>query len=311
MNRNTMLGLSAILLWSLTVALARSVSERIGPLTAGACVYLTAGVLMLGHSFLKERSFRTLRELPRNYVFGCGAMFLVNTVATFFALGLASNHHQVVEIGLLNYLWPTLTILLSLVILGQKAGFGLIPGTLLAFWGIVQVLSLDTSISWSSFSENIMSNPPAYGLGVVAAVSWAFYSNLTRRWAGSSPSGAVSLFVLSSGAAFLFFRLFRPENDEWGLRVVLELAVLVGVTLGAYVFWDIAMRKGNVVLVAAFSYLTPFFSTVVSCLYLGLLPSFRLWMGCLLIIAGSFVSWRSVEQAPECADMVPERKGVS
>ncbi|MCX5735162.1 MAG: hypothetical protein NTW68_12655, partial [candidate division NC10 bacterium] len=41
-DRNTILGFCAILLWSVTVALARSISEQIGPLTAGAAVYLTA-----------------------------------------------------------------------------------------------------------------------------------------------------------------------------------------------------------------------------------------------------------------------------
>ena len=34
-------------------------------------------------------------------------------------------------------------------------------------------------------------NPVAYGLGLVAAVSWALYSNLTRRWGESGGGGAV------------------------------------------------------------------------------------------------------------------------
>ena len=47
-------------------------------------------------------------------------------------------------------------------------------------------------------------------------------------------------------------------------------------------------------LVASCSYLTPFFSTVVTCLYLRVQPGPTLWMGCGLIIAGSFLSWRSI-----------------
>jgi len=46
--------------------------------------------------------------------------------------------------------------------------------------------------------------------------------------------------------------------------------------------------------VASCSYLTPFFSTVVSSLYLGVWPGASLWLGCGLIIAGSLVSWRAV-----------------
>ena len=36
-------GLGAILLWSATFAVARSLSEQIGPLTAGAAAYLIGG----------------------------------------------------------------------------------------------------------------------------------------------------------------------------------------------------------------------------------------------------------------------------
>jgi len=54
------------------------------------------------------------------------------------------------------------------------------------------------------------------------------------------------------------------------------------------------MRRGNVVLVAALSYLTPFFSTLVSSFYLGVDPKNTIWIGCTLIILGSFLSWKSI-----------------
>jgi drug/metabolite transporter (DMT)-like permease len=159
------------------------------------------------------------------------------------------------------------------------------------------VLTQGTSISWSSSSRNVSSNPVAYGLGAFAAIAWALYSNLTRRWGEPNSSGAVLLFTLSTGMAFWLLRLFRPEQGEWGIRVVAEVAFLALATALAYVFWDIAMREGDVVLVASCSYLTPFLSTGVSCMYLRVWPSLSLWLGCLLIIAGSFLSWRSIHPA--------------
>jgi drug/metabolite transporter (DMT)-like permease len=107
----------------------------------------------------------------------------------------------------------------------------------------------------------------------------------------------VLVFVLTTGMAFWLFRLFHPEDGAWGIRVVAEIALLALATALAYVCWDIAMREGDVVLVASCSYLTPFFSTVVSCMYLRVWPSISLWLGCLFIIAGSFLSWRSIRQA--------------
>jgi drug/metabolite transporter (DMT)-like permease len=294
LDRPTLLGIAAILLWSATIALARSISERIGPATAGAAVYLTGGVFLVGDLLARGRSFGALRRLSRRYVLGCGTLFVLYTVGLFLGLGLAADRRQSIEVGLLNYLWPALTILFSLGLLGRRAGVGLIPGTLLALGGVFLVLTQGAAISWDSFARNLLSNPLAYGLGAFAAVTWALYSNLTRRWGSSDSTGAVLLFTLSTGVAFLLLRALRPEAGVWGIRVAAEVAVLALATATAYVFWDVAMREGDVVLVASCSYLTPFLSTVVSCLYLGVWPGLTLWLGCLLIIAGSILSWWSV-----------------
>ena len=215
---------------------------------------------------------------------------------------------------MLNYLWPALTILFSLVLLGQRARWSLIPGTLLALYGVVLVLTQGESGFWASFERNFMINSLAYGLGVFAAITWALYSNLTRRWGTPDSRGAVLLFTLTTGLSFCMVRLLRPEAGVWTFRVVVEVVVLALATALAYVFWDIAMREGDLVLVASCSYLTPFLSTGVSCLYLQVWPRASLWLGCLLIIAGSFWSWRSVRPAAgrhldqECAWKGPEAK---
>ena len=62
----------------------------------------------------------------------------------------------------------------------------------------------------------------------------------------------------------------------------------------AYVFRDTAMRKGDAVLVVAFSCFTPFFSTVLSRFYLGIVPGPSLWIGCALTVCGSFLVWYSI-----------------
>ncbi len=293
-DRSTLLGLAAILLWSATVALARSLSERVGPLTAGAAVYLAAGLLLSGLAFLRVGSFAQVRRLPPLYLYGCGALFVIYTAALFLALGLSADRRQTLEVGLLNYLWPALTLLFSLPLLGKRAGALLIPGTILALLGVVLVVRPGDSLSWGSFARNARGNPAAYALGLGAAIAWALYSNLARRWGKGGGGSAVMVFALGAGALFLLLRPLFPEEGRWSPAAAAEAAFLSGGTALAYLFWDIAMRRGDLVLVASCSYLTPFFSTVVSCLYLGVLPGLGVWLGCLLIIAGSLVSWRSI-----------------
>jgi drug/metabolite transporter (DMT)-like permease len=74
----------------------------------------------------------------------------------------------------------------------------------------------------------------------------------------------------------------------------MEMTFMAGATLIAYALWDIAMRRGEVVLVAAASYFTPLFSMLISFTYLNVTPSPNVWLGCLCIIAGSLVSWAAV-----------------
>jgi drug/metabolite transporter (DMT)-like permease len=65
-------------------------------------------------------------------------------------VGLAKSREQVLEIALVNYLWPALTILLSLPLLKQRARLWLLPGTELALTGIFQVMPHGAHVAWAS-----------------------------------------------------------------------------------------------------------------------------------------------------------------
>jgi len=290
---NTLSGFAAILLWSTTIAFIRSLSEQVGPVTAAAAVYLIGGIFGLTRLVGGRTHLQKIRKLPGRYWIGCGLLFILYMLALYWAVGKAHDRQQVLEVGLLNYLWPALTLLFSLFILGKKARPLLLPGTLFALVGIFLVIGQGAFISWVSLSRNLLANPSAYSLGLAAAFSWALYSNLTRRWAGCG-GGGVEIFIPATGIVFLILRIFSPEGGSWTLQAAGEAAFLGVATFVAYLLWDKAMREGDLVLVAAFSYLTPLFSTLVSCFYLGITASLSLWIGCLLIVAGSILSWISI-----------------
>lgn len=293
-NASTAGGLAAILLWSTTVAVARHLSEQLGPLTAGACVYLIGGMFCLGSLVRRRTAVRQLlRDSPR-YVFGCGCLFVLYTAVLFLAVGSAADRIQTLEVGLVNYLWPTATILFSLVLLNQRANLLLLPGTLLALAGEFLVITQGDSVSWSAFRGHLQTNPTPYALAFVGAVSWGLYSTLARRWSKPGAGGAVELFIPAAGVMLLILSLLSDESPAWNARAAGEAAALGAVTVLAYVLWDLAVRTGNLLLVAACSYFTPLLSTVVSCVYLQVTPGQRLWLGCLLLVAGSLLTWRSV-----------------
>lgn len=291
----TLLGLTAILLWSASVALVRSTGERLGPATAGAIVYVLAGAGLLivraarGGAMLAP-------HLPPRYLYGCGALFVGYTIAFFLALGLSASREQALEVGLLNYLWPVLTLVLSVPLLGSRARPTLWPGTALALLGVALVTLQGSGTSLDAWLASSRS-PLAAALGLAGAVAWALYSNLVRRWGPRAGAGAVPWFLLASGAAFLVIALARAAPPHLTARALVECAALALVTGLGYLFWERAMRAGDHTLVAAASYLMPLLSTLVSCVYLRIAPAGALWLGCVLLVAGSLASWASVRPA--------------
>ena len=298
----TVLGMLAVLFWSATVPVARDIVESLGPLTAGAALYLVAGVATCLPLLFRPERIQRMLQLPRAYLFGCGALVVLYIVCFFLALGMAADRAQVVEIGLINYLWPALTLLLAVPILGHRARIGLLPGALIALAGIGLVaVAQNEVLSWQGFVTGLRSNAAPYLLAFAAAVAWALYSNLSRRWAGDAGAGAMNLFMLAVGLILLIARCFFHEHPHWSAALAVKMALYVVFPVGlAYPFWDIAMRRGRMVFVASFSYLLPLLSTVLSALYLHIPLTRALWLGCALVIGGAVI----------CKFSVVERKDV-
>ncbi len=289
----TVQGVLAILFWSGTVGLVRSLTTRLGTLTAGSSVYLAAGVLACAWTFLSPKRRAAFRRLPRAYLLGCGALFIIYTACLYLALGLAESDKHSLEVGLVNYLWPGAVMALSVPLLGRKARWFLVPGVLLAFAGTFLAPLGRGDFSWAGFGGRLAGGWLPYLLALIAAVSWGFYSNLSRRWAGASEGNGVPVFILATGLVLLAMRpFFAAEQPEWGATAFIELALLaVFPAFLGYAFWDAAMRRGNMTLVAALSYFTPVLATVVASLYLRKeLPGAALWAGCALVTAGALVS---------------------
>ncbi|MEW6751182.1 MAG: aromatic amino acid DMT transporter YddG [Candidatus Latescibacterota bacterium] len=303
-RRHTLGGLAAVLLWSTSVPVARALAEKLGPLTAGSAVFLLAGVLCLAWSW-RARSPRPVAggQCARRLAVS-GACFVFYVYALYRAVGLAADRRQVLDVAMLNYLWPALTLLLAVPLLGLRARPLLLPGTLLALAGEALALSPDSGMAWSALAANLLANPEAYALAALAALSWALYSSLTRRWAPLG-QGAVPFYMLAAGLALLLLRVGAAETGGWTPRALLELAFLATATALSYAAWEGAMRHGDVVLVAASSYFTPLLSALLTCAYLQVVPGPRLWAGCLALVAGSLLSWISV-RGPEAPQLEAE-----
>ena len=290
-GRYTLLGILAILFWSTSIGLGRALTEQVGTFRAACSIYLLGGLIACAVSLWQGTSLRAHTLLGPKYLLGCGGLFAAYMVCLYLAIGFSHDRRQTITVGLINYLWPALTLILAVPIQKRPArGLMLLFGVALALFGIY--LSMGTP--GSSFSP-ISLRQPGYGngpywLALAAAVLWALYSNLSRRWGTAQGCDAVPVFILATGIILLPLRLGITEEAHWTRGAILHLTYLAVVpTFLAYIFWDKAVRKGNFVLVASFGYLTPLLSTWISVIYLRVNAGLRLWVACVLVVSGAVI----------------------
>lgn len=113
----------------------------------------------------------------------------LSSLSFCLAIFTSSGGAQTMEVGMVNYLWPSLTILFAVLFNGVRTRWWLYPGLLVAFGGIIVILSGDKGFSLTEFVARFAENPVSYLLALVAAVTWAGYSSMTRAWGnGINPS---------------------------------------------------------------------------------------------------------------------------
>ena len=287
-QRATWIGLAAVLCWSTSVGLFRSVAEHLGPIGGAACVF-TLSALLVTLRFGLPRVAQ-LRAMHPAYLWGCGLVFVLYEIALSLSLGYASNRTQTLELGMINYLWPSLTIVLATVFGLQRFHAGLVPGVLLAMCGIVLVLKGDGHLSVQSLWANVQSNPLAYGLAFAAAWLWPCYSVLSKRF--SQWANALSLFLwIVSAVLWAKYGISSEGALRWTWPAALQLGLLSGLTALGYSCWDYGIRHGNLTVMAVGSYFTPVLSALVGTVWLQVQPGWSFWQGVALVTLGSLICW--------------------
>ncbi len=280
-------GLLAVVFWSCSVGLIRSISEALGPNGGAAVLFLASGLLTwLFYGLPRPAS------LNRVYLWGGGALFVAYEVCLALSLGLARDRAESMQLGMINYLWPSLTIVFAVAARQQRGSPLLWPGVAVCFLGIVWVMKGDAAADPSLLWRNMAANPVAYALAGGASVLWAAYSVLTRRF-GEGRSG-VPLFLLAT-AAVLWAKYAASAEPalSFTLSSVLQVLVLAVLTAVAYTCWNHGIQKGNIALLAAASYFTPVLSALLASLWLHVRPSGGFWWGVAMVTAGSLLCWRA------------------
>ncbi|MGY5957065.1 aromatic amino acid DMT transporter YddG [Kosakonia sp. BK9b] len=289
-KRATLIGLLAVLLWSTMVGFIRAVSEGLGPVGGAAMIYTLSGLLLIVTVGLPN-----VRHFPRGYLLAGSVLFVSYELCLALSLGFAASRQQAIEVGMVNYLWPSLTIACAILFNGQKSSLWVVPGLLLALLGVCWVLGGEKGLNIADIQQNILSNPLSYALAFAGAFIWAIYCTVTTKYAKGA--NGITLFVLLTAATLWIKFAFTPQPEMvFTLPVVIKLC-MTGIALGfGYAAWNVGILHGNVTVLAAASYFTPVLSSALAAFVLSAPLSFAFWQGALMVCAGSLLCWWSTRQ---------------
>ncbi|SDH23732.1 Uncharacterized membrane protein [Vibrio xiamenensis] len=284
-HQYTWYGVGAIALWSTVVALVRVVAEHFGPVGGAASIYTVATIMLLFTG--KTPAFSSL---SKPYLLVGGLLFASYEICLSLALGWANSRHQAVEMMVINYLWPALTILIAVLGSAQKPSAWLYLCVLLTFTGVAWSITGDTQLTLPALIEHVQTNPLSYSLALFGALLWALYCNVTKRFADGN--NAVSyFFALTSCGLWLQFALTEQPTINLNPGSVMWLILAGGAMAGGYALWNKALMGGNMLLLATLSYFTPILSALFSAFLLGISLSVSFWQGVVMVTVGSLLCW--------------------
>jgi drug/metabolite transporter (DMT)-like permease len=297
-NKATLIGLTAVVLWSSIVGLIRSVSDHLGPTGGAAMMYSVASVfLLLSVGRVK------LRDFPRRYLVWGSLLFVTYELCLSLSIGYADTARQAIEVGMVNYLWPTFTIVAAILFNRQRTNFLIVPGFVLSIVGICRVLGGAQGFDPAGMLHNVRDNPLSYGLAFAGAVIWASYCTVTARIAGGK-NGVTLFFILVSVTLWSKYLLGGGGHMAFTPDAVIYLLLAAAAMGFGYGAWNVGILHGNVTMLAGASYFIPVLSAALSALLLRAPLSLAFWQGAAMVCGGAILCWLATRAtgAPHAAD---------
>lgn len=239
----------------------------------------------------RQRRSRTgIRRFPGRYLIAGSVLFVSYEICLALSLGYAATRHQAIEVGMVNYLWPSLTILFAILFNGQKTNWLIVPGLLIALTGVCWVLGGENGLNPGEIISNVATSPLSYLLAFLGAFIWATYCTVTNKYARGF--NGITVFVLLTAVALWLHYFLTPQPAMiFSLPVIAKLFT-AALTLGfAYAAWNVGILHGNVTIMAVGSYFTPVMSSALAALLLSSPLSFSFWQGAVMVCVGSLLCW--------------------
>jgi len=268
-------GIAAIFIWSAT-PLMLVLTGTMPPFLVGAISYLLSFVLMIAWWLYKGENIASKFNMPsKAYALGMYGVFLYNMMYIY-----AIKQGPLLEVSLLNYLWPALLLIFSSLLEKTRPDNFAITGILCCFIGSYFVFASRGAITFSGSHVMML-------VGLLCSVIWASYSTLLRYI--RIKSDQIAVFFLPTGLIMLGQHL-AFEHILWP-ATALGWSMLAAYVLSrvAFFLWNYAMKHGSMRLMGSLSYFLPLFATLALAMGGFAYYNSNLAIGAALIICGCIV----------------------
>jgi drug/metabolite transporter (DMT)-like permease len=275
--RPTLLGCGAILLWAALAPLA--VLKGPLPPFETTAISFAIGTLLIGVSAAARGRAHLLKPTWGSLLLGVYGLFCFHALY-FAALALAPP----AEAHLLNNLWSLLIVLFSALLPGHRLSGRHLGAALIGFAAAIVLV-------WNKLGTGAPAGgnaPLGFLLALGCAFVWSTYSVGSRLLApvATESLGAATLAtaLLAAAASAAFEAPVMPSAPaQWMALLLLGL----GPVGGAFLLWDIGMKRGHIATLGVLSYAGPVLSTLLLVIA-GLSPaSPQLWVAvAMMTVAG-------------------------
>ena len=291
----TLIGVSALVMWSSLAVLVANVND-IPPFQILAIGMFLGGLAGAATWPFRPGAWRKALLLPPHiWAIGIYGIFVYHMC--FF---LAFRWAPPLQANIINYLWPLFTIVFCSYLPGGKLHSYHVIGLAIGIAGVfVALLAAPNGLS------------PEYFLGYLCALgcalTWSSYTTLCRYFKEISTDSVSGFCFATAALAFICHLAFEQTiwpQTHMGFAALFLIGLLpTGI---AFYAWDIGVKKGNLLFLSLFSYVT----RIASSIYLWFFGVSQITMGAALgialVTAGAALASKELFVRQKKVALVPE-----
>lgn len=255
MNKSIVYVLVCVFLWALIPVVSKLGQNGLDNHQFLFWSSLSSLLFFLGIGIYKK-NIAHLYKISKNKWLKAISLGFLGTYLYYVLLYFGYANAPGMEVLIVQYSWPILVALLSLIILREKLTTPKVISILLGFLGVFMVLTK------GNFSQLKFENLTIDLIVFFGAFVFALFSVLSKKIEMNDISLLTIYFLTASVASFISMNIFS-EFKTPGLNTITPIVINGFFVNGlSYIFWIKALKIGEASFIAPFVFLTPVLSSI-------------------------------------------------